>query len=129
MHDMEDDMYFSDYHRVPNTNIQYRFRVGSQYTYISRVSAPEHELAITADEMMEYSMLRAKKAMEARGIKDPNDSRVAFVDAIASLGPHDYVYINPHRESIHSAAELCDCPNPRPGRPYHCAVVPKDRKE
>lgn len=28
----------------------------------------------------------------------------------------------------HSPAEVCDCPNPRPGKPFHCAVgVPSDR--
>lgn len=28
----------------------------------------------------------------------------------------------------HSPAEYCDCPNPRPGRPFHCAVgVPSAR--
>jgi hypothetical protein len=23
---------------------------------------------------------------------------------------------------MHSPAEFCDCPNPRPGKPFHCAV-------
>lgn len=37
---------------------------------------------------------------------------------------------NPIRAHVprHSPAQLCDCPNPRPGRPFHCAVgVPSDR--
>lgn len=24
--------------------------------------------------------------------------------------------------AVHSPSELCTCPSPRPGRPYHCAV-------
>lgn len=50
-------------------------------------------------------------------------NQLAQARELAAAGDHAGVAaVLPLATAKHTPSQLCDCPNPRPGRPYHCAV-------